>query len=303
MNNNTPLVSICCITYNHENYILDALKSFVNQKTTFDYEIVVSDDGSTDNTIELIKEFKLLNNAKITIYRNQNKKGVGGNFLNSFINSKGKYIALCEGDDFWLGNDKLQKQFEFLEYNHDFSVCAHLTFKLENNTYKPLNAKFKNQFYTIEDYLIKPSIHTSSFFFDKETLLRVIPEWYTDLYSVDNFTILLLCIDSKIGIISEYKSVYRINSFSISNKYNLLYISNNYIKYLEVYNSMTKFKYNDVIKKVILQWGLRANYLLPNKERMVFLLSNLNKIFQEFKLLVAIKLIIKYLSLNVSKTK
>lgn len=121
-----PLVSIRCITYNHENYISDALDGFLMQKTTFPFEIVVHDDASTDSTADIIRKYeeKYPNIVK-PIYETENQYSKPGYPLGKIVNSalKGKYVAFCEGDDYWIDENKLQMQVDFLESHSDYSMC------------------------------------------------------------------------------------------------------------------------------------------------------------------------------------
>jgi len=120
-----PLVSILSITYNHSGYIRKALDSFLMQKTTFDFEIVVADDCSTDNNQDIIREYKeKYPDIIVSILRTKNV-GANNNFNDAFDKCRGKYIAICEGDDYWTDPNKLQKQVDFLESNPDYSmVCT-----------------------------------------------------------------------------------------------------------------------------------------------------------------------------------
>ncbi len=123
-----PLVSICCITFNHARYLHQCLQGFLSQKTIFKYEILIHDDASTDNTDEIIREYERQYPDIIKpIYQieNQYSKGCAGriNALYNFPRAKGKYIAMCEGDDYWIDPLKLQKQVEFLESNPECSLC------------------------------------------------------------------------------------------------------------------------------------------------------------------------------------
>jgi len=123
---NTPIVSVACITYNHAKYIREAIESFLMQKTNFSYEILIHDDASTDGTDQIIKEYELkYPNLIFPTYQSENQfsKGVR-RILATFVFPKcrGKYIALCEGDDYWTDPLKLQKQCEYLETNPEFGL-------------------------------------------------------------------------------------------------------------------------------------------------------------------------------------
>lgn len=124
------MVSVCCLAYNHEKYIRRALKGFVAQKTDFEYEIFVHDDASTDNTAQIIREFAEEYPEFIKpIYQveNQYSKGVSISRKIIYPLMSGKYVAICEGDDYWCDEHKLQKQIDFLEKNLDYSACVHNT--------------------------------------------------------------------------------------------------------------------------------------------------------------------------------
>jgi glycosyltransferase involved in cell wall biosynthesis len=124
--NNLPLVSIICTTFNQENFIKQALDSFLMQQTKFPFEIIVHDDASTDNTQSFVREYQLkypelFNN----IYQTENqfsKKELNIWIDITFPRARGKYIALCEGDDYWTDPHKLQKQVDFLEMNGKYCI-------------------------------------------------------------------------------------------------------------------------------------------------------------------------------------
>lgn len=126
---NRPLVSISCITYNHAPYIRQCLEGFFMQQCDFEYEILIHDDASTDGTSEIIREYqeKYPEIIKPIIQtQNQWSQGIRGMMARfNFPRAKGKYIALCEGDDYWTDPLKLQKQVEFLEKNEDYVLTGH----------------------------------------------------------------------------------------------------------------------------------------------------------------------------------
>jgi glycosyltransferase involved in cell wall biosynthesis len=122
------MVSISCLVYNHENYLRKCLDGFLMQKTSFSFEILIHDDASTDSSVAIIEEYRL-NYPEIVkpIYQveNQFSKGIRPTFAFNIPRAKGKYISLCEGDDYWTDPFKLQKQIEFLEENMEFVMCFH----------------------------------------------------------------------------------------------------------------------------------------------------------------------------------
>ena len=126
--NKNMMVSICCITYNHEKYIAQAIDSFLMQKTNFPFEVLIHDDASTDGTADIIREYeaKYPNTIK-PIYQTENQysKGIKISTTYNFPRAKGKYIAMCEGDDYWTDPNKLQKQVDVLEKNENCIACHH----------------------------------------------------------------------------------------------------------------------------------------------------------------------------------
>lgn len=122
-----PLVSICCVTFNQESYIADALDGFLIQETNFAFEIIVRDDCSSDQTAAIVKQYadKYQNIIK-PIFESSNQYSKGIQPFPAVMNrSIGKYIAICEGDDFWTDPTKLQNQIDFLEQHPDYSLIFH----------------------------------------------------------------------------------------------------------------------------------------------------------------------------------
>lgn len=133
-----PVVSICCIAYNHEDFIEDALNSFLAQIGDIPFEVLIHDDASSDHTPQIIREYvsefpRII--KPIFQSENQFSRGVSPNIRFNFPRAKGEYIALCEGDDFWISHDKLKKQLNAFQENPDCVMCYHDAKKVdeENN--------------------------------------------------------------------------------------------------------------------------------------------------------------------------
>ena len=136
------LVSIVCNAYNHEKYIRYAIDSFLAQKTNFKFEILIHDDASTDKTAEIIKEYEAGYPQIIRAVcqkENQYSQGVEITVTYQYPRVRGRYIALCEGDDFWTDPYKLQKQVDALEKNTDVDICAHAASVVHFSTKKKLS--------------------------------------------------------------------------------------------------------------------------------------------------------------------
>lgn len=121
------MVSICCTTYNHKPFITQAIESFLMQQTNFQFEIVIGNDCSTDGTAEILQSYKEKYPEKINLMPSKKNVGAHQNMINTNKACKGKYIALCEGDDYWTDAHKLQKQVDFLENNPEYIMCCHYT--------------------------------------------------------------------------------------------------------------------------------------------------------------------------------
>lgn len=121
-------VSIICLTYNHEKYIRQCLEGFVNQRTDFKFEVIIHDDASTDNTAQIIREYEKKYPQIIKpIYEkiNQWSKHDGSLSRSVISHITGKYVALCEGDDYWTDEQKLQKQFQAMQQHTTCTMCVH----------------------------------------------------------------------------------------------------------------------------------------------------------------------------------
>ncbi len=168
------IISICCITYNHEKYIRQTLDSFLMQKTNFEFEIVIHDDASTDNTANIIKEYEAkypnIFNALYQIENQRSKYSGGMNPRFNYPRAKGKYIALCEGDDYWTDPYKLQKQVDFLEANQEYTGAYTDTLELKEGKLNLWRENLKPSMKLYDVINISSPFHTSSFLFRKEAI-------------------------------------------------------------------------------------------------------------------------------------
>ena len=115
-------VSIFMLTYNQEKFIGQAIESILEQKTDFKYQLVIGEDCSTDNTRVICEKFAKENPVKIKLLPSERNLGLINNFIRTFKECTGKYVAICDGDDYWIDSLKLQKQVNFLENNADYSI-------------------------------------------------------------------------------------------------------------------------------------------------------------------------------------
>jgi len=120
MSTQALMVSICYITHNHEKFLAQAIDCLMKQKTDFEFDIVIGNDCSSDGTSEILKHYQQMYPEKIKVISSDKKVGTIATLVECNGLCKGKYIALCEGADFWTDPDKLQKQVDFLEANPEY---------------------------------------------------------------------------------------------------------------------------------------------------------------------------------------
>ena len=168
--NDKPLVSVVMITYGHEKYICDALNGVFIQNYDGPIELIIANDNSPDKTDEVIKEYLSTHpapkNLNIRYTKHEQNKGMMPNFIWALEQANGKYIALCEGDDYWTDNLKLQKQVDFLEKNEDYVLTFHpvnilkTDGKLERDylTKVPENYEVQEALLKYENYIHTPSV-------------------------------------------------------------------------------------------------------------------------------------------------
>ena len=224
-----PTVSIICLTYNQVKYVRDCFEGFVMQQTNFSFEVLVYDDASTDGTSAIIEEYaaKYPNIFKPTLYKENNySKGLGYVGLYTGIKeAKGKYVAYCEGDDYWTDPLKLQKQVDFLEAHPEYEICAHETLiKFENIDNKQilfsqtdvnifLDRRGRRE-YTFKDTLTGNIFHISAMMYRNFDLQ--LPKWMHEISAGDMVLFTLLAKEGKIYVMPDVMSVYRHHAESLT---------------------------------------------------------------------------------------
>lgn len=185
MSDHEVMVSVFCMTYNQENFIRDTLEGFLMQKTNFAYEILIHEDASTDSTAEILRDYEQHHPDLIKVfYENENKYGKGIDYYYDILApvSRGKYIALCEGDDAWIDEDKLQLQVDHMEKHPECSLIGHKAFlQYPPNWTKERDARSMGYRYEgnvpYESMFIKWEIPTSSFLFRKDVYMEM-PQFF-----------------------------------------------------------------------------------------------------------------------------
>lgn len=272
----SPLVSIAVTTFNMEAFIAKGLDSWLAQKTSFPIEIVISDDGSEDKTRDIVQDYmKVHSNIRLVCTGHIGKMP---NFIRSMQECRGKYVALCDGDDYWIDDYKLQKQFDFMESNPEFSMCFTNSWVLNLETGEKKIAK--KQLWdtaTTEGLLahrdndnvqMSPG-HTSTFFF-RNGLVDKYPEWMYGDVMTDFPTYMLLSRYGKAKFINEITSVYNHRLEGVSSKgWNPITSTKRRIFVYENVNRDFNYRYRRIIKPILADyyWGL-GKHIYKNRSKL-----------------------------------
>lgn len=264
-------VTVYCLVYNHEKFLQDALTGFIEQETNFKYEIIVHDDASTDNSAAIIKKFELLYPDVIKpIYQEENQYQKGVKIFNTFIRPRirGKYIAVCEGDDYWIDKKKLQLQYDYMESNSQCTLCFHnakvvnmegkfLSYFLGNKRSPYQHAQRLRQDMNLDlgNIIQLGFIPTASIFYPVQKYLEILDSYNMQAFNCGDLVMrLLLCCNGYAHYIDKVMSAYRIgNSQSASGsilrdeeKKKKTY--NGHINVLNNIDIISDYKYHSIIK-------------------------------------------------------
>jgi glycosyltransferase involved in cell wall biosynthesis len=211
-----PLLSVCLITYNHAEYIEQAIEGVLAQEVDFDWEFIIADDKSTDGTSDIVRRFAGEHPGLIRPIINEKNLGGAANFVQLLEAATGKYIAYFEGDDYWTDPLKLSKQVSFLESNPEYAICFHPVEKhfegtdrlpVRTNIGQPATSEF-------EDLASENFIYTASCCF-RRGLFDKFPDWYLSAPMGDWVLHLLNAHHGKIGYLDDVMAVYRVHEKGI----------------------------------------------------------------------------------------
>lgn len=251
-------LSVLLLTYNHVKYIEECIQGIINQKVNFEIEILVGDDESSDGTTEIVEKYlnidrriRLLRGKREeVIYVNGEATGKK-NFVNLLKNAKGKYIAICEGDDYWIDNNKLQMQVDFMENNEEYGICYTNSYIRRNEEFIKHNKETGiRTTFTIEDLIKENFIMTNTVVIRNNFNYELLPQWFFEVSIVCDWLLYVIIIkNKKIKYINYVTGVYRIHengtysakgdAYRIIDVYNILNAFNNYFNY----------KYNEIISE------------------------------------------------------
>jgi glycosyltransferase involved in cell wall biosynthesis len=220
VNRDNVMVSVCMITYNHEKYIREAIEGVLMQKADFIIELIIGEDFSTDNTRIICQEYSAKHPDKIRLLASDKNLGMMPNFVRTTEACIGKYIALCDGDDYWTDPNKLKKQVDFLQENEDFVICHHnMQVIYENNTRAPhlSNSPGQKDISTIEDLARLYFIYTASSIY-RNGLIKKLPEIFHHSTLGDYFLYMLIAQYGRIKYFPDVMGVYRVHENGIWSK-------------------------------------------------------------------------------------
>lgn len=270
------IVSISCTTYNHEKYIQQAFDSFLNQITTFKFEVLINDDASTDGTKKIIEEYSYkYPDIFFPLYQKENQysKGLRGMFLRfNLPRCRGKYIAICEGDDYWTDPYKLQKQVDFLDSNIEFAISFHKVSVLNmiDKTQNKVSNQNQELISNISDLALNGNfIHTLSVVFRNQ---NVYPDWLKDCIVGDYPLHLFNAQFGKIKFFDEIMGVYRIHESGIWGPFSQEKIHDRWISVLDFLEN----KFSPEVNRLLI---IQKKRMLFEMYKIAFELKNSNKAF------------------------
>ena len=263
---NDILVSIYCLAYNHDKYIRDCLDGFINQKTNFKYEVIVHDDASTDFTAKIIQEYAdRYPNVIIPILQKENRYSkIGVRLIDQYVLPvcRGKYVAVCEGDDYWCDDNKLQKQVNVLENNPEYVACVHQTKILDcrNGKESLISPYNEDCIVEVEKVLSRGGavFQTSSLMYRKELDERRPDFCFVTRQVADYPFAIYLALSGSIYFLNDVMSVYRMyteGSWTVYNasKPNIEH-RKDMIKMWMLADKYSDFKYHKLWKNEILNF-------------------------------------------------
>lgn len=248
------LVSVAMITYNHEKYIKQAVESVLMQDCNFEIELIIADDESHDKTGDIITNI-ITSHPKSNIIRytkHKKNKGVQANFAWSIMQGKGKYVAICEGDDYWTDPLKLQKQVDFLETNPDYVMACNASSEVDESGKEFKIAQIDKD--TVDLAMVLREgwfIRTASIIFRKEAINDGFPDFFYNAYSTDYILQVMILKEGKCWYFPEVMSAYRYHSGGISQANKPLQLNRwiTKMKLLDTLNKFTNKEYESEIKE------------------------------------------------------
>jgi glycosyltransferase involved in cell wall biosynthesis len=243
-----PLLSICLITYNQQDFVEDALRGVKMQQCSHPFELLVADDCSTDHTLERIKD--LLQNSgiqQVRILERKQNLGMQKNWLDAIASARGKYVAILEGDDYWTDVHKLQTQIDWLESHPEFAGCFHNTEERHQNSAKSsvLYCDYKEDVEVDFSMLCRKNMMPSCSLVFKLLTEQPFPNWLYQMPMVDWPLSILNSRKGKYKYIPKVMGVHRLHDTSVwslqSREKNLKLVESAYLQMAEAFKNEPVF--------------------------------------------------------------
>ena len=255
MEEGTPKVTVIISTYNHEKFIEEAVFSVLKQEAEFKYEVVISDDCSTDLTPTLLTRLQDQYHPRVRLLlaeKNQNNNRVWMDVIQS---TPSPYIALLDGDDYWTSPYKLQQQVDFLDSRPECSMCFHnVTTFFEDDSASPysFNDSQQNKLVTLEDLWEGNMIAGCSPVLRRSAIERV-PEWFVDMQWADWTLYILAAERGEVGYMSDIMGAYRVHAGGLWSGLSEIQQIKGVIDFYEQMNIHLNFKYDRIITSLIVR--------------------------------------------------
>lgn len=204
-----PRVSVLMLTYNFSQYIDEAIASVMGQQCSFDFELVIGDDASTDGTASLCQQWAERYRGKIILLTNEHNTGLLANFARTYAHCRGEYIAICEGDDYWTDRSKLRRQVEFLDTHPEYSMCVHrvVNYYEGEGSMSLSNGGQKHDNDIID--LARSNFITNVSAMFRHSNIPTLPAWIADVATYDYALHMLNAEHGKIWYMPRCMAVYR----------------------------------------------------------------------------------------------
>lgn len=266
------MVSISIICYNQKDYISQAIDSVLMQKVNFKYEIVLSDDCSTDGTDLICKKYAKKYPNVIRYIANKKNIGAVRNYIENYQRCNGKYVAYLEGDDFFIDPYKLQKQVDFLEKNLDYVICCSHVEKInsDGDFLGQLIGEMKDT-YSVEE-LCKGDFIATPTCMVRNKLVKTIPEWIFEFKGCDWTFDILNAEHGKIKFMNERLSAYRVHSQGEWNKLSSKQQVSDVLNMVKKVNKYTDFKYNSSFSEYA--EALEREFIIIKRRNKVYRILN-----------------------------
>ena len=249
-------VSVMVLAYNHERFIGQALESILAQRVNFDFEVVVGEDCSTDRTREIVMDFQQRYPERIVPLLREHNIGGTENSMETRATCRGEYIAMLAGDDYWIADDKLQKQADFLDTRPDCMICcsrAQILDEAGTREYASVFPSVPAGDYTVNDLLQGNFIMTCTVMYRRESVGQV-PDWLRKRNLADWPLYAIIATKGKIHLMDDAMATYRVHAgavWSTQPRYNRLGES---VRMLADLDSYLKFRYTGTIRRTIAQY-------------------------------------------------